>query len=165
MNQQAETFDLVFKMVNLTIFLLLFSSVCYCCDFTDRQVTVDYSQTCETFCGISFVGNCSCYTRNETNSLPQVYLKCSNTNASKLMLDIESLSNCSASLYELHVQNSNLNHLYNLPSGMYNIQNLILDNTGIDLETIRESHELLKSLKILRISNENFTEVWHEHFM
>lgn len=101
-----------------------------------------------------FDSNCTCSQINDFN----LRLDCLNTNSSAFMFEIEGL--CSnLNLLELSVKDSNLQHLYNLPSGLYNVQKLILDNTGIDLETIRESSELLKSLKVLRIINENFTEI------
>ena len=123
--------------------------------------SLNYTKPCTDVCAISFKGSCSCYITNTYATYSDIYLECSNTNASILSNDIDYLTHCNLWLIELTVKNSNLTHLYNLPSGLYNIQKLTLDNTGIDLETIRESQELLKSLNVLRISNENFTEVRH----
>lgn len=147
------------------------------CDFTDQgssHKSVSNGSThlvklpsCDQVCPIVFEGTCQCsVVRREHattgNSGPiAVRLQCSQTNASILMRDIDNLvaTNCNFNIFELRVLNSNLTRLYHLPSGLYNVQELVLENTGIDLETIRESNELLRSLKILRISNENYTEV------
>lgn len=124
--------------------------------------------TCRSLFGsLNFIGDCQCFVlgndtiagSSSSGGQTQVHLQCARTNARNLMSDIDNLMQHNVNLVELRVANSNLNHLYNLPSGLYNIQCLELDNTGIDLETLRESHELLKSLKCLRISNENFTEI------
>lgn len=138
----------------------------HCCQFTsnDNLPPHNYTEPCSNICSVSFKGVCSCFIIRRLPVYPEIYLECSNTNASFLTNDIDRLSYCNFSLIQLNVTNSNLTRLYNLPSGLYNIQELILDNTGIDLETIRESQELLKSLKVLRISNENFTEVKKRSF-
>lgn len=146
------------------------------CDFTDQgsHKSVTNGRThqlklpsCVQVCPIAFEGTCQCSVlRREHSSTGSsgpiaVRLQCSQTNASILLRDIDNLvtTNCNFNLVELRVLNSNLTRLYHLPSGLYNVQELVLENTGIDLETIRESNELLRSLKILRISNENYTEV------
>ena len=134
------------------------------CQFTNQESyksvnVVSGLQPCQQVCPIDFKGNCQCYVLRKDLASVSVRLQCSQTNASILLRDIDNLNNCNFNLVELHVANSNLTRLYHLPSGLYNVQELVLANTGIDLETIRESNELLRSLKILRISNENYTEV------
>ena len=139
--------------------------------------------SCQLFCpNIQFKGPCRCSVLGSSPSTLMksddqqqqqqnidIRLECRQTNASILMTDIENLQRCSRNstiinLMELSVKDSNLTHLYNLPSGLYNVQKMFLDNTGIDLETLRESHELLKSLRVLRISNENYTEIQRNLF-
>lgn len=134
------------------------------CQFTNQESpkssgVVPSLESCEQVCRTDFKGSCQCYVLRKDLSPVPVRLQCSQTNASILLRDIDGLANCNLNLVELHVSNSNLTRLYHLPSGLYNVQELVLENTGIDLETLRESNELLKSLKILRISNENYTEV------
>lgn len=174
---------LVKKHTSSLLLLLLLAHLCFAasgCDFTDqgghKRSAVNGTQvlplpSCDQVCPIVFEGACQCSVlrREQTASASSsassspipVRLQCSQTNASILLRDIDNLvtTNCNFNLVELRVFNSNLTRLYHLPSGLYNVQELVLENTGIDLETIRESNELLRSLKILRISNENYTEI------
>lgn len=165
---KVHTTTLIWALVQLFWLAVLASG----CDFTDSQGISHKSLTnvsthllkrpsCDQICPIAFEGNCQCLVLRKDHSSTAVRLQCSQTNASILLRDIDNLvtTNCNFSLVELRVLNSNLTRLYHLPSGLYNVQELVLENTGIDLETIRESNELLRSLKILRISNENYTEV------
>lgn len=166
-------FQLLLMLLLLLLLAILQFVLCDhhvdCCQFTKdgpaTLITNKYHliESCDRHCRIEFKGNCRCnMIRMDGQSSTNVRLQCSQTNASMLLADIDNLSSsssCNLSLTELQVVNSNLTRLYHLPSGLYNIHELVLDNTGIDLETIRESNELLKSLKILRISNENYTEI------
>ncbi|XP_046920710.2 uncharacterized protein LOC124500658 isoform X1 [Dermatophagoides farinae] len=142
-------------------------------DDDDRSSLLNRMPHCKSFCpNIHFNGHCHCTVLSSMLSTKQddqsidIRIECRHTNASILMTDIENLASCNSTinLLELSVKDSNLTHLYNLPSGLYNVQKMFLDNTGIDLETIRESQELLKSLRVLRISNENFTEIQRNLF-
>lgn len=157
------------------LLLLCWCSLALACQFTNQQSHRKWSsasnglqrgELCVDLCRIDFKGNCQCYVLRKDLSSAAIRLECTHTNASILMADIDNLSNnCNLSLVELQVINSNLTRLYHLPSGLYNVQEMVLENTGIDLETIRESNELLKSLRILRISNDNYTEVTVVAFM
>ena len=91
--------------------------------------------------------------------MPVLKVECAQTTAKKLLNDIDLLKKSGKTIIGLQVRDSNLRDLYNLPSGLYNVHELSFDNTGIDLETIRESNELLKLLKKFRVYRENFTEV------
>ncbi|UXI17786.1 cytochrome P450 monooxygenase [Sarcoptes scabiei] len=150
-------FDCQFTKENDFELGFLSSSIGTGSDGNDQRIFPLQTYSCREFCSeLEFEGVCHCLIYHGKD----VRLKCSQTNASILMADIEKLNQCpQVNLIELHVKDSNLTRLYNLPSGLYNIQSLVLENTGIDLETIRESQELLRSLRILRIINENFTEI------
>lgn len=110
-------------------------------------------------CHISMEGQCQCLEYIDDN-ITGIRVECTQTTATKLLNDIRLIKNMGKTILGLQVRNSNLRELYNLPSGLYNVHELILDNTGIDLETIRESNELLRLLKKFRVYHENFTEVF-----
>lgn len=103
-------------------------------------------------------GECQCKEYVEESTLG-LRVECALTTTKKLLNDIDVLKKGDKSILSLQVRNSDLRDLYNLPSGLYNVHELILDNTGIDFQTIRESHELLTVLKVFRVYHENFTEV------
>ena len=109
-------------------------------------------------CPVKLEGECQCKEYID-DSISGLRVECSQTTAIKLLNDIDLISKSGKNILSLQVRNSDLRELYNLPSGLHNVYELILDNTGIDLETIRESNELLKQLKKLRVYRENFTEV------
>ena len=105
-------------------------------------------------------GECQCNEFVEESSVG-LRVECAQTTTKMLLNDIYALKKSGKSILSLQVRNSDLRDLYNLPSGLYDVHELILDNTGIDFQTIRESHELLTVLKVLRVYHENFTEVSH----
>jgi hypothetical protein len=109
-------------------------------------------------CHIPLKGECQCKEYID-DSITGIRVECAQTTSSKLLDDIDSLRNSGKNILGLQVRNSNLRDLSHLPSGLHNVHELILDNTGIDLETIRESNEMLKMLKRFRVYHENFTEV------
>ena len=109
-------------------------------------------------CPVQLEGECQCKEIIE-DSMPVLKVECAQTTAKKLLNDIDLLKKSGKTIIGLQVRDSNLRDLYNLPSGLYNVHELSFDNTGIDLETIRESNELLKLLKKFRVYRENFTEV------
>jgi len=155
------------EIVHTFLLLLGIPACVFACHFTDNLAGAGVASEgprlmpCEELCKMEFKGNCQCDVIRRDSASAAIRLKCSHTNASMLVADIDNMGTCTLNLnlVALHVSNSNLTRLYHLPSGLYNIQELVLENTGIDLETIRESYELLRSLRILRISNENYTEV------
>lgn len=96
-----------------------------------------------------------------------IRVECTHTTANALHHDIDRIYNYfnrSKPIHALQVRDSNLRGLPGLPSGLVDVKHLMLDNTGVDLEQIRESNELLIALKSFRVYRENFTEVPEKFF-
>ncbi|KAI1280618.1 Platelet glycoprotein V [Halotydeus destructor] len=124
-------------------------------------------------CSIELKGLCQCLGYVVEPPFPSgqkadgLQVECSYTTASKLHHDIDKIFryfNQTKPIYSLQVRNSDLAGLRGLPSGLVDIRHLVLDNTAIDLEQVRESSELLNGLKSLRVSNENLTEIPESFF-
>ena len=160
---QRKLYSTINPLYLFLIITCISNIFCDSCRFTDDIIVQDdfwnilpERTPCSSLCpGLIFRATCSCNLFDSGNAR----LECSGSNASILVKDIEQLDSCQIHLSELIVTNSNLTRLYHLPSGMYNVEELVLINTGIDLETLNESSELLRRLKILRIIAENLTEV------
>ncbi|XP_025016195.1 uncharacterized protein LOC107360199 isoform X2 [Tetranychus urticae] len=85
-------------------------------------------------------------------------VECSETNGGDLHRDIDEISHESnIPIVHLKVRDSNLKELTDLPIGLVDIRWLVLDNTSIDLQVIRESAEMLGNLNTLKLFNENYT--------
>lgn len=142
-------------------------------------------------CPIQLKGKCQCVPplyeegigKQSTNQLPRltsrlpqldgktaqngIRVECTDTESSNFHQDINSIFtyfNGSKTIHALQVRDSNLNQVRGLPSGLQDVRHLTLDHTGIDLEQVRESNELLANLKSLRVYNENFTEIPESFF-
>lgn len=104
---------------------------------------------------------------NNAAIMPQKGLRveCSETTTNALHTDLLDLAKGNTRIFSLQVRDSNLRDMMNLPQQLHEIRHLTLDNTGIDLETIRESSENLNFLKSMRIYNEKFTEVPEDLFI
>jgi Leucine-rich repeat (LRR) protein len=68
------------------------------------------------------------------------------------------------SILALSVRDSRLDDLHGLPSGLTELRHLTLDRTGIDLEQIRKSSEVLKDLRTFQVLRETFTEIPENFF-
>lgn len=95
-------------------------------------------------------------------------VECSNTTGNTLHTDVDRIytnyRTRNRTIYSLQVRDSNLKDLYGLPPGLVDLRHLTLDNTGIDLEQIRESSEILIGLRSLRVFRETFTEIPENFF-
>ena len=134
---------------------------------------------CETenVCPLPLDGSCQCsepldieepfLSAVSSSKPPGLLVQCHNMTGISLHHDIDSIVkflNGSNSISELRVRDSNLAHLRGLPSGLADLKHLTLDNTNIDLEQIRESSEILTSLKTFKIYREKFTEIPEDFF-
>ncbi|RWS25311.1 aspartate-tRNA ligase: cytoplasmic-like protein [Leptotrombidium deliense] len=85
--------------------------------------------------------------------------------ATSLHHDIDQLKSKSQTyILYLQVRNSRLQDMSDLPSGLDGVRHLVLDDTGIDFETLRQSSEILLNLKSLRLYNEHYTEIPEDFF-
>lgn len=116
-------------------------------------------------------GKCQCIEHEEETShgVLKVGLRveCSNTTGSELHEDVDRIYNYfnrNRTIYSLQVRDSKLESLVGLPPGLVDLRHLTLDNTGIDLEQIRESSEILYGMKSLRVYRETFTEIPENFF-
>ena len=125
-------------------------------------------------CPLTLDGNCVCFEHIEELSSPTPFgsrsgldVQCSNMTGMSLHHDIDSivkLFNGTKSIFVLQVRDSNLADLRGLPSGLVDLKQLTLNNTNIDLEQVRESSEILASLKTFNVNQEKFTEIPEDFF-
>lgn len=64
----------------------------------------------------------------------------------------------------LIVRDSNLTALSNLPQGVHELKKLVISNTSIDLEVLREGSESLNQLTSLEITNEKISNIPQNFF-
>lgn len=64
----------------------------------------------------------------------------------------------------LFVRDSNLTNLSNLPQGTHELRRMVISNTSIDLEVLREGSESLDQLTILEIKNEKISNIPQNFF-
>lgn len=64
----------------------------------------------------------------------------------------------------LVVKDSNLTTLSNLPQGTHELKKMVLSNTSIDLEVLKEGSESLNQLTILEIKNEKISNIPQNFF-
>lgn len=64
----------------------------------------------------------------------------------------------------LSVRDSNLTNLSNLPQGTHELKKLVISNTSIDLEVLREGSESLDQLTTLEIKNEKISNIPQNFF-
>lgn len=127
--------------------------------------------------GMVSSGKCECYEQYEEQpfahpptKLHGLAVECTNVTDEELYTDISHISNYfsqarNLSIYSLQVKDSKLGHSNDgFPHGLDGLKYLTVDNTGIDLEQIRESSESLHTLKMFRVSRENFTEIPADFF-
>lgn len=113
--------------------------------------------------------NCQCVEHaeeiNNGNKTDGIRVECSGISGAILHQNLGNFHERSKKvIFDLQVRDSELSDLRGLPSGLWEIRHMLLDNTNIDLEDVRESNELLVALKSLRVYNENFTEVPENFF-
>lgn len=99
-------------------------------------------------------------------SLVGVGLECHNITADQLHDQINKLKNQLSGLkmVSLIVRDSNLSTLSNLPQGTHELKKLILSNTSIDLEVLKEGSESLNQLTTLEITNEKISNIPQNFF-
>jgi len=118
---------------------------------------------------------CQCFEQTEessqSHSKPQpsttigLRVECSNMTGLLLHTDIERISNTKKlPIFSLSVKDSRMDDLTGLPSPLVDLRHLTLDKTGIDLEQVRESSEILKDLKTFKVLREKFTEIPENFF-
>lgn len=91
-------------------------------------------------CNVELQSECQCINHVEETNTGQIsgmMVECVYTTHSKFDTDMLVLKQTGRRILGVQVRDSNLRNLANLPSGLFNIKRLILDNTGIDLETVR----------------------------
>lgn len=94
-------------------------------------------------------------------------LDCQNIMADQLHDYFNRLKPSSSSgpnMVSLVVRDSNLSTLSNLPQGTHQLKRLILSNTSIDLEVLKEGSESLKQLTTLEITNEKISNMPQNFF-
>lgn len=67
-------------------------------------------------------------------------------------------------IVSLAVRDSNLTTLSNLPQGTHELKKLIISNTSIDLEVLKEGSESLNQLTLLEIANEKISNIPQNFF-
>lgn len=123
------------------------------------------------------IGNCQVdhYDENLQSILPYtganltsvgLGLVCQNINSNQLQEQFNRLHSSSQDLrvISLIVRDSNLSSLSNLPQGTHELKKLILSNTSIDLEVLKEGSESLVQLTTLEITNEKISNVPQNFF-
>lgn len=121
-------------------------------------------------------GKCECYEQYEEqqfsptpSKLHGLLVECTNVTSDEFYNDINHISNYfsvtrNLTIYSLQARDCKLEELAGLPPGLDGLKHLTVDNTGIDLEQIRESSESLATLKMFRVSREKFTEIPENFF-
>ena len=121
-------------------------------------------------------GKCECFEQYEEqqfsptpSKLHGLLVDCTNVTSDEFYNDINHISHYfsvirNLTIYSLQVRDSKLEELAGLPPGLDGLKHLSVDNTGIDLEQIRESSESLATLKMFRVSREKFTEIPENFF-
>ncbi|XP_074602361.1 uncharacterized protein LOC141856028 [Brevipalpus obovatus] len=151
-------------IISTGIFVLLIIGSSWTVDRVDTK-SISFSDCSNTSC-LTFTIKAKCQVfdlfggefPNEDGSGLRV--ECSETNGKELHRDVDNLRyTTNRSIVHLKVRDSKLNDMTDLPSGLVGIRSLILDNTNIDLQVIKESAEMLSSLTKLKIFNENYTTV------
>lgn len=130
-----------------------------------------YTPTKCNICPLQLNLKCQCIEHEEETSQgikhSGLRVECSNTTGSELHEDIDKIYNFfnkTKTIHSLQVRDSKLEGLVGLPSGLVDLRHLTLDNTGIDLEQIRESSEILFGMKSLKVYREKFTEIPENFF-
>lgn len=91
--------------------------------------------------------------------------ECQNITADQLHEHFTRLkSSLGHKIVSLMVKDSNLSSLSNLPQGTHELKRLILSNTSIDLEVLKEGSESFKQLNILEITNEKISNIPQNFF-
>lgn len=74
------------------------------------------------------------------------------------------VNNHNLKMISLAVRDSNLSTLGNLPQGLDELKRLVISNTSIDLEVLKEGSESLNQLSTLEISNEKISNIPQNFF-
>lgn len=168
---------LTLELCFLFLVIILSFSGLLCSADTLPSLYISYPQhyTVNVSCPQQLEGNCTCwdhmediYNKVSGFAIPTLGLRveCSNLTGSSLHHDVDKIQKQFESryIYSLSVRDSQLQHLIGLPSGLVELRHLSLDNTGIDLEQVRESSENLVNLKTFRVFREKFTEIPEDFF-
>ena len=124
-----------------------------------------------SFCPSLSEGRCVCFDHTEeilpfhrpSSPVQGLRVECSNMTGLFLHHDIDRI-NKKSPILALSVRDSRMDDLNGLPSGLVDLKHLTLDQTGIDLEQVRESSEILKDLKSFKVLRERFTEIPENFF-
>lgn len=124
-----------------------------------------------SFCPSLSEGRCVCFDHSEeilpfhrpSSPVQGLRVECSNMTGVSLHHDIDRI-NRKSPILALSVRDSRMDDLNGLPSGLVDLKHLTLDQTGIDLEQVRESSEILKDLKSFKVLREKFTEIPENFF-
>lgn len=172
--------QLIIIVIHCCLLLFTFSSVVAGQQTSSNQISLLSSSLSpnQTTCPTLLEGRCLCFDHTEdlppfhhrpTNSPTQgLRVECSNMTGLTLHHDIDRISahfrDKKYSILALSVKDSRMDDLNGLPSGLVDLRHLTLDRTGIDLEQVRESSEILKDLKTFRVLRETFTEIPENFF-
>lgn len=91
-------------------------------------------------------------------------LDCQNITAEQLHDRFNRIKASGLKVISLVVKDSNLTTLGNLPQGIHELRKLIISNTSIDLEVLREGSESLDQLQTLDITNEKISNIPQNFF-
>lgn len=86
-------------------------------------------------------------------------LECQNITAEQLHEQFNRVRAVNLKVLSLMVKDSNLTTLSNLPQGTHELKKMIISNTSIDLEVLREGGESLNQLTTLEITNEKISNI------
>ncbi|RWS10768.1 aspartate-tRNA ligase: cytoplasmic-like protein [Dinothrombium tinctorium] len=121
-------------------------------------ILVSFSN-CVQNCPTKLLDSCSCDTSIEDGVIG-LKIECRNTDGKRLNQFFRQLrEEVQIPIHSLHVTDSKLKDLADLPDGLINVRHLVFNNTGIDFETLRQSTTSLSYLKSLSIYNEQYTEI------
>lgn len=103
---------------------------------------------------------------NNSQSQPVASLgiECQNITAEQLHEQFNRIRPSSLKIVSLIVRDSNLTTLSNLPQGTHELKKLIISNTSIDLEVLKEGSESLDLLTTLEIANEKISNIPQNFF-
>lgn len=111
--------------------------------------------------------NISCVNSTATNIAQQptsIGFECQYITAEQLHDQFNRMKPSSLKVVTLVVRDSNLTALSNLPQGTHELKKLVISNTSIDLEVLKEGSESLDQLTTLEITNEKISNIPQNFF-
>lgn len=102
---------------------------------------------------------------NVSSQVTSIGIECSSITAEQLHDQFNRIKILSPlKVASLSVRDSNLTNLSSLPQGTHELKRMVISNTSIDLEVLREGSESLDQLTTLEIKNEKISNIPHNFF-